>query len=162
VDINDKFPPSLLQRVPNPWNWHKEHDNDFPGDETDFNNRVTAMIHTIFEPTDGYIDGDINNIKMSMDIFGPSTTETICLDKSQPTLGLKLCSEQGTVCHIIKECTSGTPAAWLRNWHSRFQHGTLRAINGKYINTIDDARTKIAQLNYVKLQFCRTLRLRNL
>jgi hypothetical protein len=63
--------------------------------EASFNDKNPAMIHQIYEPETGYNDGDILNVEMSMDIFGPSTTETMRLEK-HPTLGFNFCSPNGT------------------------------------------------------------------
>jgi hypothetical protein len=37
---------------------------------------------------------------------------------------------------IIKSCKSGPQTANLKNWRSRFWHGTIRAINGEYITQL--------------------------
>jgi hypothetical protein len=123
--------------------------------EANFTDEDLATINTIYEPTTGYNDCDINNIETSMDIFGPSTTETLCLDTKHPSLGLVFCSDHAPERPIIKECKSSNPAAHLRNWRSQFQHGTLQAINGKYVDTIADAITKFAQLDDANVKECR-------
>jgi hypothetical protein len=105
-----------------------------------------ARIATIYEPDQGYHDSDVLNIELSLDIFGPSTTEVITIDPNHPTLGIEFHSAQPTARPIIKLCKSGTPAAKLRNWRSRFRHGTIRAIDGEYMDTIDDVRHTVATL----------------
>jgi hypothetical protein len=108
----------------------------------------------IYEPKNGYKDSDILNLEMSLDIFGPSTTETLRIDKDHPTLGFKFHSTQAIARPIIKQCKSGTPAAKLRNWRSRFCHGSIRAINGEYLDSIANVRNKVAQLRDSKAQDC--------
>jgi hypothetical protein len=105
-----------------------------------------ARIATLYEPEHGYHDSDILNIELSLDIFGPSTTEVINIDPRHPTLGIEFHSPQPTARPTIKLCKSGTPAAKLRNWRSRFRHGTIRAIDGEYMDTIEDVRHTIATL----------------
>jgi hypothetical protein len=85
----------------------------------------TAMIATIYEPENGFKDSDVLNIETSLDIFGPSTTETIDIDGRHPTLGFEFHSSAASARPIIKFCKTGTPAAKLHNWRSRFRHGTL-------------------------------------
>jgi hypothetical protein len=139
---------------------YDEDDYDDTYDEDDYDDAAftdedPATIHTIYEPANGYHDGDINNIEMSMDIFGPSTTETISMDCRHATLGLIFCPDNGTERPIIQECQPGTPAAKIRNWRSRFRYGTLRAINGEYVDTVHAAITKFAQLHDARATDCK-------
>jgi hypothetical protein len=67
---------------------------------------------------------------MSLDIFGPSTIETLKIDSRYPTLRFEF--------PIIKQCKLGTTAAKMKNWQSQFQHGTIRAIDGEYMDMIED------------------------
>ena len=97
-----------------------------PADDID-----PTILTAIYEPDDGYKNSNIMNIKISLDIFGPSTTEIIRIDKRHPTFGFEFESRQQTAQPIIQSCKSGTQAAKLRSWQSRFQHGTIRAITGK-------------------------------
>jgi hypothetical protein len=114
-----------------------------------------AMIATIYEPEGGYQDGDILNIETSLDIFGPSTTESIRIDQNHPTLGFKFHSKEGTARPTIQLCKTGTPAAKIRNWRSRFRHGTLRAIDGLCMETIADIHAAIAKLKDLKRTECK-------
>jgi hypothetical protein len=109
-------------------------------------NEPHARISTIYEPEQGYHDSDVLNIELSLDIFGPSTTEVLTIDPRHPTLGIEFHSSQPTARPIIKQCKSGTPAAKMRNWRSRFRHGTIRAIDGEYMDTIEDVRHTVATL----------------
>jgi hypothetical protein len=85
-----------------------------------------AMIATIYKPENGYQDSDILNIEMSLDIFGPSTTEVLRIDPRHPTLGFEFHSPNQDARPVIKQCKSGTYAAKMKTWRSRFQHGTIR------------------------------------
>jgi hypothetical protein len=125
-----------------------------PHDDVDFADDNPATINTIYEPATGYHAGDINNIEMSMDIFGPSTTEPISLDTKHPTLGFIFSSPQGNDRPIIQDCQSGTPAAKIRNWRSRFRYGSLRAINGQYLDNITNVHRTIAQLHDANAKTC--------
>jgi hypothetical protein len=60
-----------------------------PADDTD-----PATITAIYEPNDGFQDSDILNVEMSLDIFGPSTTEIVAIDTRHPTLGFEFQSAQ--------------------------------------------------------------------
>jgi hypothetical protein len=108
--------------------------------------QTEAMIATIYEPADGYQDCDILNIEMSLDIFGPSTTEVLTIDPRHPTLGFEFHSPHSAARPVIKQCKSGTKAAKMKNWRSRFRHGTIRAIDGEYMDTIEDVRSTVAKL----------------
>ena len=85
-------------------------------------------------------------MEMSLDIFGPSTTEEITMDARHPTLGFEFHSPNRTATPSIKACKSGTQTARLKNWRSRFRHGTIRAIDGEYIDSIDDVHLTIQRL----------------
>jgi hypothetical protein len=70
-------------------------------------------------------------------------------------MGFKFQSKLGSKRPVIHNCKSGTQAAQLRNWQSRFRYGTLCAINGQFIDTIDDAQIIISKLNDSKKQECK-------
>jgi hypothetical protein len=48
---------------------------------------------------------------MSLDIFGPSTTEVLTIDPRHPTLGFEFHSPHSAARPIIEQCKSGTTAA---------------------------------------------------
>jgi hypothetical protein len=124
-------------------------------DAYDASNEDSAIITKIYEPHEGYHDSDILNIEMSLDIFGPSTTEVLNIDPKHPTLGFEFHSAQPNDRPIIKLCQSGTPAAKMKNWRSRFRHGTIRAIDGEYMDTIEDIRRTVATLKDSSRQDCK-------
>jgi hypothetical protein len=86
-----------------------------PADDTD-----PATTTSLYEPVEGYKDSDILDVEMLLDIFGPSTTETMKIDARHPTLGFKFHLTQRTARPIIKSCQTGTLAAKLKNWQSHF------------------------------------------
>jgi hypothetical protein len=55
-----------------------------------------AIVATLYQPDGGYQDSDILNIEMSLDIFGPSTTELLTIDARHPTLGFEFYSSHPT------------------------------------------------------------------
>jgi hypothetical protein len=124
-------------------------------DATTLDDVNPAIITALYEPDEAFQDSDVLNIEMSLDIFGPSTTESMTLDLRHPSLGFEFQSNTLTARPIIKSCKTGTQAAKLRNWRSRFRHGTIRAINGEYIDTIADVHLTISQLIESKESFCK-------
>jgi hypothetical protein len=112
-----------------------------PADDMDI-----ATITAVYEPDDGFKDSEILNIEMSLDIFGPSTTETVDINMRHPTMGFEFHSPQMSARPVIKACKSGTQAAKLKNWRSRFRHGTIRAIDGEYMDTIEDIHLTFKRL----------------
>jgi hypothetical protein len=126
---------------------------DAPPDDPNSNDH--AMIATIYEPENGYQDSDILNIEMSLDIFGPSTTEVLRIDPRHPTLGFEFHSPNQDARPVIKQCKSGTYAAKMKTWRSRFRHGTIRAIDGEYMDTIEDIRRTVATLKDSKRTDCK-------
>jgi hypothetical protein len=113
---------------------------------TDTDDSDQAIVTALYEPADGYHSSEVLNIEMSLDIFGPSTTEDLKIDPTHPTLGFEFHTPTPDARPNIKLCKSGTPAAKLKNWRSRFRHGTIRAINGEYMETIEDVRHTVALL----------------
>jgi hypothetical protein len=96
-----------------------------------------AMIAKIYETTDGYIDEDILNMQMSLDIFGRSTTEIIRINKKHPTLGFDFRSAKGSarpphyqaVHHRHTRSKSKELAQPLPTWHTtRYR----RRVHGDY------------------------------
>jgi hypothetical protein len=124
-------------------------------DAYDASNDTPAMIATIYEPQEGHHDSDILNIEMSLDIFGPSTTEILSIDPKHPTLGFKFHSPQPDNRPTLHFCQSGTPAAKIKNWRSRFRHGTIRATDGEYMDTIEDVRRTVATLKDSSRKDCK-------
>ena len=91
---------------------------------------------------------DILQLEMSLDIFGPSTT--IKMSTSYHTdLGFIFFDSKETP--TIKDCKHGTPAHAIRSWRSRFCFGTIRAVNGKKINTKQQFQTIIEHVEQTKI-----------
>jgi hypothetical protein len=83
-------------------------------DATDADTTEAAMIANIYEPAGGYQGCDILNIEMSLNIFGPSTTEVLNIDPQHLTLGF----ENATSC-----CKTHYKA--MQIWHNGSQNEEL-------------------------------------
>jgi hypothetical protein len=70
----------------------------------DVNNTEGAIVTAIYEPEDGYYNSDIMNIEMSLDVFGPSTTEVLKIDPQHHTLGFEFHSTTPDARPSIKLC----------------------------------------------------------
>lgn len=84
---------------------------------------------------------NIMNIDMSLDIYGPSTTITVSLDRDHDRLGFIFHSDLRTP--TIQECAHGTPPNSIEQWRSRFRNATIRALNGEIIDTMTQFQHQI-------------------
>ena len=113
--------------------------------------QVLAVIHedppsNTHPPSFKFNRKDILNIEMSADIYGPSSTEEIDIHPTHPTLGFDMHFTNLSAKPTIKNCKTGTPAARIKHWRSKYRHGTIRAINGIYVDTIQDIQETVTKL----------------
>ena len=90
-------------------------------------------------------------LELTLDIFGPSTTVRIPVNK---TMDLGFEFQQGKVSPTIVSCKHNTPANTIKRWRSRFRHGTIRAIDGEHIYTIQQFRDIVQELQKKNRHYC--------
>ena len=90
-------------------------------------------------------------LEMTLDIFGPSTTIKIPTTKDQ---NLGFLFHNGKQSPTIADCKHNTPAYRIRHWRSRFRHGTIRAINGIHIFTIQQFQEELNKIRQNHRKHC--------
>ena len=111
-----------------------------------YNTLIARCAHAISK------DEDIMQIDMSLDIYGPLTTVTLSVDSSHPILGFLFHDELNTP--TIQDCVPRTLASKIECWRSHFRYGTIRAINGKIIDTIPQLKHIIQEILTTKVIAC--------
>ena len=129
--LQTKFNPGLLEDIPTDiaaaasLQTNQLLDEDLPPIpdhiiQTMLNETTLPIVTSIEEPmTPKANDPDILSIHLSLDVYGPSITETIDIHPTHPTLGFDLHYNNRSEAPIIKACHSGTPAAKIQKWRSR-------------------------------------------
>ena len=84
------------------------------------------------------------NIYLSCDPFGPTTTVTVKLSGVHPTLGFQLDTTKATDRLTLLNCTKGTPSAKLKRWRSTIRNGHLISINDESVTTMHHVEQIIA------------------
>ena len=84
------------------------------------------------------------NIYLSCDPFGPTTTVTVKLSGVHPTLRFQLDMIEATDRLTLLNCTKGTPSAKLKRWCSTIRNGHLISINNESVTTMQHVEQIIA------------------
>ena len=153
-----KFNPGILEDV-QPQTAMAAHIQDLPPLDEDLPHIPEPIIQKMLEETTMPIitsieepktpqskDSDILSIYLSMDVYGSSMNETIAIHPVHSTLGFDLHYNNPNEAPTIKACQSGTPAAKIPKWRSRLRHGTIRAINGIKIDTVQELQQMVQDL----------------
>ena len=96
-------------------------------------------------PTINAVTSDLEDIYLSYDPFGPTTTATIRVSGVHPTLGLELDFTDTSHRLILRNCAKSTPAHKIKRWRSTLRNGSLIRIDNKPTPTINDVEAIIEQ-----------------
>ena len=95
------------------------------------------------------ISSQLEDLYLSFDPFGPTTTAEIKITGVHPTLGLELEEHKKNGRLILRNRAKGTPAHKIKKWRSILRHGNLLRMDDKSVSSIsevqaiiDDARAK--------------------
>ena len=104
--------------------------------ECDPNEIITPSINAFSSP--------LEDLYLSCDPFGPTTTTEIKITGVHPTLGLELEHQSHNGRMILRNCTKGTPAHKIKKWRSTLRDGNLLRMDNKPVSSPEKVK-KIVQ-----------------
>ena len=94
-------------------------------------------------PTINSFSSPLEDLYLSCDPFGPTTTVTIKVTGIHPTLGLELEHQANNGRLLLRNCAKGTPAHKIKKWRSTLRGGNLLSINTKPVSNLDEIKHHI-------------------
>jgi hypothetical protein len=104
----------------------------------------TATAAKFERPSETEILRQLQQLEMSLSIFDRSITERISLRGNHPTLGL-IVEPHADLRHaiVVTQIQSGTSAAKIPRWRSRYRNSIIQQVNGEQVTTPQDLTDKI-------------------
>ena len=104
----------------------------------------TACAAKFERPSEIEIVRQLQQLEMSLSIFDQSIKERIPLRGNHPTLGL-LVAPHPDLKHaiVVTQMQSGTSAAKIPRWRSRYRNSIIQEVDGEQITTTQDLENKI-------------------
>jgi len=84
-------------------------------------------------------------LTMSDDPLAKSFSETLPIGGEDPAAGLALEKEESAGRIKLIDCRKGAPTARIPRWRSRLRHAHLLTLDGKPVNSVEDAVQSISQ-----------------
>jgi hypothetical protein len=106
----------------------------------------TATAAKFERPDESEISRQLGQLEMSLSIFDRSSKERIPLRGNHPTLGLIIAPHEDLKrAVVVTEIMSGTSAAKIPRWRSRYRNSIIQEVDGEQISTPQEFATKIRE-----------------
>ena len=125
----------------------EQHSSTSPPSDTQ-HHVITYTDNEITQPRLNLLSSGLEDLYLSCDPFGPTTTAQIKVTGVHPTLGLELEEQSHNGRLILRNCAKGTPSHKIKKWRSTLRHGILLSVDDKLISNLSDVTTYIEQARH--------------